>query len=306
MTIQQLKYLIEVAKCGSISKAAQNLFVTQPSVSNALNNLAKELDITIFEHASRGITLTVKGRELLSYAQLVIDQLDTIQQHFQDEEQNEKLHICISSQHYAFVADAFIQFQKMLEGQAYELFLLEGRTSEIIEAVSTQQSDFGVICLSSSTERFMGKLFHSKGLEFHEIRSFHPHVFLRKNHPLASLPQISLAQLAPYPYVAYNQGEDSFYFSEETLAVRQPRQTVYVKDRATMNNIIVHTNSFNIGTGCLLDGIIDSQLVSIPVSGDVEPIHIGWIASKERISSKESTILLRLICESLERCFFGF
>ena len=79
MTLQQLKYVVEVAERGSITEAAKALFIAQPSLSAAVRELEEEAGITIFLRNSRGILLTQEGAEFLGYARQVVQQAALIE-----------------------------------------------------------------------------------------------------------------------------------------------------------------------------------------------------------------------------------
>ena len=78
MTIQQLKYIITISENGSLNKAAEVLFITQPSLTSAVRELEKELGITLFNRGGKGVTLTNDGTEFLQYARQVVAQYDRL------------------------------------------------------------------------------------------------------------------------------------------------------------------------------------------------------------------------------------
>ena len=82
MTLQQLTYLVTVAECGNITDAAERLFLSQPSLSAAIHNLEKEMGVTAFVRSNKGVTVTQEGEELLSFARMLLEQADIMQEHF--------------------------------------------------------------------------------------------------------------------------------------------------------------------------------------------------------------------------------
>lgn len=200
MTLKQLRYIVEIAKHNSFSKAAEKLYVSQPSVSKAVSDLEKELKIKIFERARRGVKLTAEGSELLGYAKQLLEQAETIEARFTDKPPAKSLHFSVSAQHYVFTVDAFISFLKSLKHEDYEISLREGKASEIIEDVVTQKSELGILFVSETLEHFMGRVFSSKDIEFHPIKRITPHAFLSNNHPLACQDEVTLDQsIIPLP-----------------------------------------------------------------------------------------------------------
>ena len=106
MTLQQLKYMIMVAEKGSITEAAKELFISQPSLSGAIKEVENEAKITIFNRCRAGVALTTEGREFLGYARQVVQQMELLESRYIDN-QSEKQRFCISTQHYTFAANAF-------------------------------------------------------------------------------------------------------------------------------------------------------------------------------------------------------
>ena len=135
MTLQQLRYLIAIANHGSISAAAHTLYVSQSSLSVAVRDIERETGVTIFERSNRGITLTSDGIELLGYARQVVEQADLMEQRYSGRGGEAAQRLSITSQHYAFVVEAFLELAEEYEGAGYNFSLRETRTSEVIEDV---------------------------------------------------------------------------------------------------------------------------------------------------------------------------
>ena len=142
MTLQQLKYVIEVARSRSISKAAQNLFISQPSLSNALKELEKEMGITIFSRTNKGIMITPEGSEFLGYARQVVEQAELLENRYSNT-QSPQQHFSVSAQHYAFAVSAFVRLLKEYDREEYEFTLRETKTYEIIDDVKNLRSEIG-------------------------------------------------------------------------------------------------------------------------------------------------------------------
>ena len=139
MRIQQLHYIIKIVETGSMNEAAKQLFITQPSLSNAVRDLEREMGIDIFIRNPKGITLTKDGVEFLSYARQVVEQTNLLEERYKSHTETREL-FSVSSQHYAFVVNAFVSLLKRADMTRYELFLRETRTYEIIEDVKKSTS----------------------------------------------------------------------------------------------------------------------------------------------------------------------
>ena len=280
MTIQQMRYVAEVGACGSINKAAKNLFVSQPAISKAIRDLEADLDIRIFNRDnSKRLQFTPEGKELLRYARDLLDQVALIEGRFAEKSHREFLRVVVSSQHYTFVVRAMIDFMDTYNTSRYELFLRESKTDQIIEDVYTHQSSLGIISLINSSEKYMRQYLAGKGLEFNELKRFRPHAFIRKGHPLEGRTAVMLSELSAYPYVCYEQDTDSLNFREEAIILKA-EQSIQVLERATMNNIICNTDSYNIGTGYIEPSVTDHRLTCVPVRDLPYQFVVGWIQSK--------------------------
>lgn len=168
MTLQQLRYVITVAKKGSISEAAKELFISQPSLSNAIKELEKEMQIVIFSRTNKGIVVSEEGREFLGYARQVVEQADLLKERYL-ETKTVKKRFSISTQHYSFAVDAFVDLVKKYRDSEYEFTLRETRTYEIIEDVKTLKSEIGILYLNDFNEKVITKLLKENNLVFKEL-----------------------------------------------------------------------------------------------------------------------------------------
>lgn len=201
MTLQQLKYVSMVEKCGSFSRAAQKLYVSQPSISNLVNELEDELGITIFTRSSTGIAITNEGRELLKLSNRLLRDADYISEYFHSDAEGPKPTFFVSSQHYDFVVSAFEEFVDGLDAERYTLGLNQTQTAAVIEDVRKQYSDLGVIFLSDVNRRHMMKVLEDNNLEFHAVTQAAPHAFLSVTHPLAKRESVTPEELEADPRI---------------------------------------------------------------------------------------------------------
>ena len=280
MTLQQLKYIIKIVECGSISEAAKQLYISQPSLSNAVRELEKELGIEIFYRTPKGISLSVDGTEFLSYARQVVEQTELLEQRYLGKKPSKQL-CSVSTQHYAFAVNAFVNLLRGLEVDEYEFTLRETRTWEIFEDVKNLRSELGIIYFSDFNEKVLSKLLKENHLVFNPLFEARPHVFISSTHPLAGRESVTLEDLEDYPILAFEQGEyNSFYFSEEILSTVPHKKTIHVSDRATLFNLLIGLNGYTISTGVLNSDLNGDNIVSVPLQTD-ERMLVGWIANEK-------------------------
>ncbi len=293
MTLQQLRYVIKIVEYGSITEAAKQLYITQPSLSAAIKDLENELGIEIFHRTSKGISLTVDGREFLSYARQVIEQTELLERRYMDKKPSKQL-CTISTQHYAFAVNAFVELLLGLDVDEYEFTLRETRTYEIIEDVRDYRSEIGIIYLSDFNEKVINKLLVENHLTFNLLFEADPHVFISSRHPLAGREAITLDDLEDYPFLAFEQGiNNSFYFSEEILSTVPRKKTIHVSDRATLFNLLIGLNGYTICSGVLSSDLNGDNIISVPLLTE-KKMRIGWIAN-------EKTHLSQLALDYIEK-----
>jgi Transcriptional regulator len=300
MTLQQLKYVIKAVECGSISEAAKRLFITQPSLSNAIKDLEAEIGIEIFIRSARGIALSVDGAEFLSYARQVVEQVELLEQRYQDKKPSRQL-CSISTQHYAFSVNAFVNLVRQADVDEYEFTLRETRTNEIIEDVKNMRSEIGILYFSSFNEKVITKILRENHLAFNPLFTARPHVFISSENPLARKNSLTLKDLEDYPCLSFEQGEfNSFYFSEEIMSTVYHQKSIRVTDRATLFNLLIGLNGYTICTGVLNRNLNGSNIIAKPLEVE-ESITVGWITNSQAILSRLASgyiiELKRLIAE---------
>jgi DNA-binding transcriptional LysR family regulator len=291
VTLQQLKYVIEIVLCGSINEAARRLYMSQPSLSKAVKELEKELGIDIFLRTSRGITLSTDGAEFLGYARQVVEQAELLERRYFNAAPSQQL-FSVSTQHYAFVVNAFVEMIKKHGALEYQFTLRETRTYEIIEDVKNLRSEIGILYLSSFNEKVMRQMMREEGLEFHLLFEAKPHIFVSAQNPLATKSAVTLVDLEEYPRLSFEQGEyNSFYYSEEMFSTIPHKKSIHVSDRATLFNLLIGLNGYTISTGILSTDLNGSDIVSVPLDED-ETISVGWIVHKKTRLSRMAKIYL--------------
>lgn len=294
MTLQQLKYVAMVEKCGSFSKASEKLYVAQPSISNLVHALEKELGITIFDRSSMGITITNEGRDLLRLGNKLLKDANYIKEHFHAKEEN-FLSFHVSSQHYDFVMQAFSNFTKEINSSPYSQYTLglnQTQTSEVINDVRKQHSNLGIIFLSDINSKNMKKTLNDNNLDFYIIAKTKPHIFVSKKHPLAEKVSVKPEELMDYPCILYEQNYSSpGFFSEEMLLPNfYPKKVIYVSDLYVSTNVMRDCNAYDIGTG-LLSKHLSKEFSSIPIDVD-DIVDIGWIGIKGKLLKPIETLFL--------------
>lgn len=276
ITLQQLRYFIEVASEGSISAAADLLYVSQPTMSAAMKDLEARIRRPLFTRSARGVVLTVDGVEFLGYARQVVEQVSLLEQRYVGRQASRRL-LGVSAQHYSFAVEAFVRMVEGADADQYEFSLRETRTWDIIEDVRTLRSELGILYRNDFNRQVLGKLMRDAGVVFTPLFVAQPHVFVARRNPLASQERATLDDLAELPRLTFDQGaNNSFYLAEEILSTMSSKREIRVSDRATIFNLMIGLGGYTISTGLISDDL-DPEIVAIPLDVD-ERIEIGWIA----------------------------
>lgn len=279
MTLTQLSYVIEIANASSMNVAAKNLFISQPSLSESVKDLEAELGINIFVRSNKGVQLTPEGTEFLGYARQVMEQYELMESRYINQAVSKKK-FSVSTQHYTFAVNAFVELMKRYEIGEYDFSIFETKTGEVIENVERFKSEIGVLYLNDFNKKVLSKIFASKDLSFHELFDCHIYVYLWKGHPLADREKISLEDLVDYPCLAFDQGDsNSFYFAEELYSTYDYKKIIHASDRATLLNLFVAMNGFTLCSGIICSDLNGDEYRAVRLDSD-DLMTIGYIKKK--------------------------
>lgn len=294
MTLQQLRYVTTVAETGTITEAADKLFISQPSLTNAIRELEKEMNIQIFNRTNKVISLSKEGEDFLGYARQVLEQAAILEDKYKGSDGGKK-QFCVSTQHYSFAVNAFVDLIKEYGQEEYDFCLRETQTFEIIDDVARMRSEIGILFLNEFNEAVIHKILKSHDLEFHPLFIAKPHVFISRTHPLADKSIITNEELTPYPYLSFEQGEhNSFYFSEEIFSVSERKKNIRVRDRATLFNLLIGLNGYTVCSGVIDRKLNGKDIIAVPLAEESD-MHIGYITHRKgMISRLGNTYLMAL------------
>lgn len=285
MTLQQLKYVITVAETGTITEAAEKLYISQPSLTNAIHELEKEMHIQIFNRTNKGISISKEGEDFLGYARQVLEQVAILEDKYKGSDGGKK-QFCVSTQHYSFAVNAFVDLIKEYGQDEYDFSLRETQTYEIIDDVAKMKSEIGILFLNSFNEAVIHKILKSHDLEFHPLFVAKPHVFISRNHPLAVQSVITNEELRPYPYLSFEQGEhNSFYFSEEIFSPSERKKNIRVRDRATLFNLLIGLNGYTVCSGIIDRELNGKDIIAVPLAEESD-MRIGYITHRKGLLSR--------------------
>lgn len=289
MTLQQLYYAITIADSGSLNRAAEILYISQPSLTSAVQELERELGITVFHRSGRGVTPTQEGAEFLLHARQVYSQYEALADRY-GKTQTQKKKFGVSTQHYSFAVKAFVELVRTFDTRQYDFAIRETKTRDVISDVANMKSEIGILYLSDFNRAAILKLLRTANLEFHPLIDCRAYVYLWSGHPLAAHSMIRFEELCDYPCLSFEQGDaSSFYFSEEILSTAEYPRVIRANDRATMLNLMVGLNGYTLCSGIICEELNGDQYLAIPLAEDSVPesskMEIGYITKKNSILS---------------------
>ena len=270
---------------GTITEAANRLYISQPSLTNAIHELEKEMNLVIFNRTNKGITLSKEGDDFLGYARQVLEQAAILEDKYKGKDGGKK-QFCVSTQHYSFAVNAFVDLIQKYGQKEYDFSLRETQTYEIIEDVARMRSEIGILFLNDFNEKVLTKLLKAQELEFHLLFVARPHVFISRNHPLAQQTVITNEELEEYPYLSFEQGEhNSFYFSEEIFSASERKKNIRVRDRATLFSLVIGLNGFTVSSGIIDRKLNSPSIIARPLEMEGR-MRIGLIRKKNVVFSR--------------------
>lgn len=203
MNLQHLRYIIEIEKTESISKAAENLYMAQPNLSKGLKELEEDIGITLFKRTSKGVILTEKGAEFMPFAKNIISQIDAIEKLYCNDK-NDNISLSISIPRASYISDAFIQFIKTLDPtSAISINYKETNAMRAISNLTDNNFNMGIVRYQEKYEKYFHILFKEKELMYKEICKFKYVILMSSKHKLAKAELVTINDLSKYIEIIY-------------------------------------------------------------------------------------------------------
>lgn len=303
ITLQQLYYIVKISEVGSINKASESLYVSQPSLTSAIQEVEKEIGFKIFHRSGRGVTLTPEGTEFILYARQIINQYEQLIERF-GKSKNIKRKFGVSCQHYSFAVKAFVELVKEYDTLQYDFAIRETQTKDVISDVANLRSEIGILYMSDFNRSAISKLLRTSGLQFHRLIECKAYVYLWSGHPLAKNASITFEELCDYPCLSFEQGDAaSFYYAEEILSTSEYSRTIKANDRATMLNLMIGLNGYTLCSGIICEELNGTDYLAIPFEADSvnesSVMEVGYITKENTILSSIGELYIAKVKEYL-------
>lgn len=202
MNILHIKYAVEVARLGSLNKAADTLLIAQPNISRSIKELEANLGITIFNRSAKGMELTPQGEEFIDYAKGILKQIDQVEVMYK-QGIAKKQRFSISVPRACYISEAFAQFSKSIDSDAAEIFYKETNSQRTINNVLNNDYKLGIIRYAENFDRYFKEMLEEKGLSYEMVAEFSYVLIMSKEHKLASKENVSFEDLGPYIEIAH-------------------------------------------------------------------------------------------------------
>nr|WP_205395808.1 LysR family transcriptional regulator [Streptococcus lutetiensis] len=295
MNFQQCRYVEVVARVGSFSQAAKELYMTQPNLSCSIKDLENELGVQLFTRSNTGARLTEDGHDFLKYAKRIIGELDLLQQRYHDEF---KKSFTVASHHYDFLSIPLAKVAQEFKQDYQEFQTIETTTKKILDSVASFEADLGIIYLDDENEHILTSALQYHDLEFTSLGEFPTRVFLRRDHPLAHKSVISEADLKGYNQIRFRQEQSGLNFDEDALDIHDQQRILYSNDRGTVMNLLCATDAYASGLG-IVNSFVKDQIVLIPLQNS--PKHtLGYVTNRKKKLSDIGASFINEIKLSLE------
>lgn len=202
MNLLHLKYAVEVARVGSLNKAAENLIIAQPNLSRAVKELEAEIGATIFERTPKGVYLTAQGEEFIGHAKGILKQIEHMENMYKDDHPIRR-RFSVSVPRAGYICDAFVKFSESVQSRAYELFYKETNSKRTIQNVLDSDYNIGIIRYAENYEKYFEAMLMEKGLSYEVISEFSYKLIMSRNSPLAEKEEIKYSDLEKYIEIAH-------------------------------------------------------------------------------------------------------
>ena len=203
MNTLHLTYAVEVERCGSITQAAENLYMAQPNLSKAIKELEDTMGFSIFARTSRGVVPTARGREFLVYARAILAQLhkmESLSGHNDDAMQR----FSLSMPRTGYLSECFTQLIDTLDkGRPMDIRVREASAVHTINEVAEGQFQLGIVRYQPEQEQAFADYLKEKGLAGRVLWEYDALLLISRQHPLAGRDRITPEDLPPYTEIIY-------------------------------------------------------------------------------------------------------
>lgn len=202
MNLLHMKHALEVAKAGSLGKAAEVLLIAAPNISRSVKELENDLGITIFERTQNGMKLTPDGEEFIGFAKGILGQIDEVERYYKDGAPK-KQRFSVSVPRACYISEAFARFSKSLSHEDAEIFYKETNSRRTIKNILEDDYNLGIIRYAENYDRYFKSMLDEKDCRYELVTEFTYSLIMSAENPLAKKEEITFSDLADYIEIAH-------------------------------------------------------------------------------------------------------
>lgn len=281
INIRHLEYFVKVSKLGSINKAAQALYISQPYLGKIMHDLEATVGVRLMNRSRAGITLTPEGMDFLARAKKILREMEGMERLYQKEASVEEP-LTVSMTRFSHIMESFCEV--VLRHKDKPFFshrLREDNATGVIEDVASGRVDVGVFHFDSRKQAEIIETLKDKGLKYHSLAKVEPHIFLSSRHPLIQQGRpINLHTLSEYGFLWYLGHCDDYIYqllsegSQDTEKMRS--KITYLSSRATLLYMISISDCYSIGIHDFTLQVASYQTTSIPIQNCGFMLEFGY------------------------------
>jgi len=285
LNVKHLEFFCAVAQYGSINKAAQALYISQPHLSHIIRDLEEDVGFALLERSKQGVSLTPEGQRFLEHARVILQEMENLKQ-FSRRPQPDKDRLSVSMTKFSHTMESFNDVcVRNQQTQRFSYRLNEGTAIDVVDDVCSGVADVGVIHVAQHAQERLLAMLKEKSLEFRPLAELTPHIVISRNHQLVRQGKpVTLESLRDYGFVRYFGQYEDFIYNISTdsrqLDLNGSPKIIYVYGRAALLHLIAHSNFYTIGIQSFLTQDSMYQIISVPIENCTERLTFGLLTRR--------------------------
>lgn len=268
MRLKQLEYSVKVVECGSITKAAQELYLSQPSLTKAISSLEAEYDLKLFDRTAKGLSLTPKGRDFLEYAKGVMDSSRALNRTFGKEGQPSIQRVAIASQQFDFIYDILLLLYQENMEELLQIDLQENDRGEIVKMVEERRADIGILVVSEKDSKLFKSELQGKNLEVHMLDQSAVYVSMGRKSSLYNSAAVEVEEAEKYLHVVLDTEQSlrrELRYKNELKEGLNREHLIFCNTMGVCRKFLEETEALLLAPKWVLGFFEDTEIRSVPL-----------------------------------------
>lgn len=290
MKLEQLTYMVEVANTRSISKAAENLLISQPGLSTSIRQLEADVGAELFVRTRRGVELTETGRNFLVYAKRILKQVNALEKLCKNDTESVFQSLSIASFYFRFSGAVSAMMVNKYKKEGTKFVIRHGVVADCIDWVTEGVCDVGLVYFPTDTEKDFKKQLQRKQLNYKTIYQEPLNVIIGAGHPLynTDVSEISTQELQKYTAISRDPSSAkdyirSIFLHTEILPISRSDLRVIINDQAALYEMLEFTDCYCLGFSNKIvyenvPGPHKLRTLALQNGGKPTMMSVAWIA----------------------------